>query len=177
MALKEMLGPGKAPPEIVAAIHHIDPEVELLHLSGKRWWLVHKAPNPDAARKLAELVTRQDKVGTLDDPAERAVVEHELGIELLMLKVMADGHKPIQVYEVDGAPGWEIVEDLRLRDHNWRTKSLTQLKRELREATSTDHLNKQRAEQFGERAVERARDAFSYVFRKARSVLVGANLE
>lgn len=171
------LGEGTAPPEILAALREIDARADLIHLGGTKWWLGTRQPNPAAVERLAHAHAMAAATPPIDDPVERAVVQQHLGLEFEMLQHMAAGFCPIHLYDCEGAPGREIVEDFRLRDFNWRTKSERQIQRELKESVSADLLNKPRIARFAEAAREVAAESFRYVFRRARSVLVGAHLE
>lgn len=178
-----LLGPGTCPPEIDRALKEIDPNAELLHLGGSRWWLGIKAPNPEASRDDGVLghAKRHAKRPTSPqlDPAEKAVMQVELEKEFTMRQIMASGFRPVALYEVEGggAPGWDIVEDFRIRDYNFRTKTEDQIRRDLKKHMSIEERDRPRIERFGRLAKEKASEVWRYALRRARSVLVGANLE
>lgn len=172
-----MLGEGKAPPEILAALRQIDPNADLVHLGGTRWWLGVRAPNPAAQKRLESLGRRRESSPIIRDPAERAYVDETLGREWMMLRVMADGFRPVQLYDVDGSPGHDIVEDFRIRDWNLRHKTEEQAKRELRDEVSLDRANAEHVRRWAARAKEAAMEAYRFIFRGKRSVTVDRQLE
>lgn len=181
-----IIGSRATPEEIQTALEAIDENAELIHLGGKRWWLGVRAPNPKATDPM-DLANAQKAAGllpTVQDKAERAVLEVELSKEFTMRQIMAEGFRPIMLYVVDPAGDQthkataanlhEIVEDFRVRDYNHRTKSQQQIERELKQASSVDYQNALRIKEWGALAADKAREAYNYVFRRARSVLVGA---
>lgn len=178
-----LLGPGRPPPEIDAALKRIDPAAELLHLGGKKWWLGVRAPNPEAKEK-GRLADAYDKASTpassIYDPAERAVAQVELEKEFIMLQTMAGGFRPIDVYSVGTGDGewtmWEIVEDFRIRDYNWRTQTEDQIRNELRKYASIEERNRPRIKRAGEWMKLKAGEVFRFAMKGARSIL-GADLE
>lgn len=167
------IGPGRCPPEIDAALKAIDPEAELVHLEGRKWWLGVKAPNPAAVEQLADAHQHATVDPTLTDPVERAMVAVELAREFQMFQVMARGFKPVALYTVgagsDDVTFGQIVEDFRIRDYNWRTKTAAQLERELRDSISMDKANRGRIAEWGKKATDAAAEAFRFVFKGARS--------
>lgn len=176
-----VIGPGRAPEEVVTALQAIDPKAELVHLAGKRWWLGIRAPNPHAQDPL-DLENARTLAATrpvIEDPAERALAEFELGLEFQMRQVMAAGFKPVMLYVLDPngdatdpkvvSTLHEIVEDFRVRDFNHRTKSPQQIEREIKAAVSIDLLNRDRIRAWGKKATECAAEAFRFVFKGARS--------
>lgn len=172
-----MLDGQQAPPEVLAGLRRIDSKADLIHLGGGQWWLGIRAPNPKAHEQLAHAQLRARGIPTIADPAERAVAQMELAKEFKMRQIMADGFRPVALYDFPGAPDHTVVEDFRIRDFNWRTKTEAQIQRELREHASMDLRNMDRIRRFTELAKEKASEAFRYVFRRARSFLVGAHLE
>jgi len=172
-----IVGEGVCPPNILAALQEIDSSADLIHLGGTSWWLGVRAPNPAAKTGLAHAHAKASKIPQVEDPADRAYAEVELAKELRMYQIMAEGFRPIALYEVEGSPGHDIVEDFRIRDFNFRTKSEDQIMRELKASISMEELNRPRIQRFGELAREKAAEAFRYVFKRARSFVVGAQLE
>jgi hypothetical protein len=119
----------QAPPEILTALREIDPKADLVCVGDGFWWLGVREPNPAAVEALAKEV-RGDQHGAVRLQQDREQYREEAGFRLTnptagtrfaMLQVMADGFKPIHLYECE-RPGYEIVQDFRLRDHNWRTR-------------------------------------------------------
>jgi hypothetical protein len=170
-----VLGPLRAPEEIVRAIQEIDPKAELVHLEGKKWWLGVRAPNPAAVEQLEDAHRLASTRPTIPDPAERAMAEVELAREFQMYQVMARGFRPIAIYTVDGGlreDGWawpDVVDDFRQRDRHYRTTSPDQRYTAIKRAISMDWLNLQRAIEWGKMATEAAAEAFRFVFKKAKS--------
>lgn len=173
-----MLGERKAPPEILSALHEIDPNADLIHLGGTRWWLGVRAPNPTAKRYLEQAVAKTSSLAEIADAAERAIVSEQLGREVVMYQIMADGFRPIDLYEVEElADHWKIVEDFRIRDFHLRHQSEAEVRRQLRQSVSMDRANERRIQRWAGLAKEAASEAFRFVFRGARSVTVDAQLE
>lgn len=170
-----VLGPGRAPEEIDAAIKAIDPAAELVHLGGLKWWLGVRAPNPAAVDQLADAHNAAARRPVLEDPAERAMMEVELVKEFQMYQVMAAGFRPIALYTIDGHKRedgwawWEVVDDFRQRDHHWRTSTESAFAGAVKSSISADRLNAERIKEFGRMATEVAAEAFNFVFKKARS--------
>jgi hypothetical protein len=171
-----MIGPDQCPPEIDVALKAIDSKAELIHLGGTRWWLGIRTPNPAARNPLdLESAHRYSTTRpTIPDPAERALMEVELAKEFQMRQIMAAGFKPVALYVVEQGEFGEVVEDFRIRDFNWRTKSEEQLRKELHDATSMDVMNRRRIVEWGKQATEAAAEAFRFVFKGARSFMLGS---
>lgn len=165
-----LLGPGQAPAEILEALRAIDPEADLVHLGDRHWWLGVRAPNPAAVQDLEGAYEAMRAVPEIEDPAERAIVAMRLDREFLMRQIMAQGFKPIALYECDGAPGMDIVEDFRIRDFNWRHQTEDQVKRELRDSVSSEKRNESKVRAWGQMAKDAAAEAYRFVFRGKRSV-------
>jgi len=171
-----LIGTRETPEEVKTALEAIDPSAELIHLGGKRWWLGIRAPNPKAAdpMELEGAYNAVSRKSSIPDRAEAAAMDVELEKELTMRQIMAAGFRPVALYTVERGELGTIVEDFRLRDHNWKTKTPKQIEKELKESISLDVLNRKRIEEWGKMASEAAQDAWRYVFKRARSVLVGA---
>lgn len=175
-----VLGSRETPEEIRTALEAIDPNAELIHIQGKRWWLGVRGPNPKAADPM-ELASAHDAMARMPDiidPAERAAMEVELAQEFTMRQVMAEGFRPVNLYTVGKDEEWEnlheVVDDFRVRDYNWRTMSQEQQERELRDAASMDLRNQSRIREWGQNAKEAAAEAYDFVFKGARSFMLGA---
>ena len=181
-----IIGSRTTPEEIRTGLEAIDPAAELIHLQGKRWWLGVRAPNPEAADPM-ELQGAHDAMAhmpTIVDKAERAMMEVELAQEFTMRQIMAEGFKPVMMYVVDPHGDQtdpkvveslhQIVEDFRIRDYNWRTMTPEQQEKELKQAFSMDHQNRRRIREWGAMAKDAAAEAYNYVFRGARSFMLGA---
>jgi hypothetical protein len=156
---------------VASALKAIDPHAELVHLEGKRWWLGIVAPNPEAGdpMELASAAKYAGMRSTINDPAERAMMEVELGREFQMRQIMAAGFRPVELYVVEDNDLSVIVEDFRIRDHNFRTKTAEQIEKEFKAAISMDALNRRRILEWGKQAAEVAAEAFRFVFKGARS--------
>lgn len=170
-----LLGPGRAPAEILAALRSIDPEADLIHLGGYEWLLGVKRPNP-AAREKIERQLKALSTATIGgglDPADKARVQTELGKEFQLLQYCAEGFRPIQMYVVndptapDSVTFGEVVQDFRLRDHNWRTRREAAFA-ELRDAISADEQGRWRTNLVREFFEQEGASLHRYVMRKAK---------
>lgn len=170
-----LLGPRRCPPGIAEQLEEIDEDARLLHLGGTKWWLGVEQPNPKAAEIIQSgKLTRQ--LGPAEahamDPAERAFIETELEKEYTMYQIMAGGFRPIALYDLS-EEDWTfgaIVEDFRIRDHNWRNQTGYEHELDVHRAVSADELNKPRIARAAERMKDAAREAYNFVFRGRRSV-------
>jgi hypothetical protein len=179
-ALARIIGSRTTPEEIKTALEAIDPNAELIHLQGKRWWLGVRAPNPEAAdpMELADAHKAMSTLPTIEDKAERAMMEVELAQEFTMRQIMAEGFKPVALYVVGKGEDYEtlhqIVEDFRIRDYNWRTMTPEQQEQALRDSFSMEKRNAPRIKRWGQMAKEAASEAYNFIFRGARSFMLGA---
>lgn len=137
----------QAPPEILVALREIDPKADLLCIGDGFWWLGVREPNPAAVEALAKEI-RGDEHGAMRlklDREEDGVVltNPKAGTRFAMLQIMAGGFRPIHLYQCE-RPGWEIVRDFRIRDHNWRTRPEAAVKEMFDEHVSMDAANQRR---------------------------------
>ncbi len=139
----------EAPPEILSALREIDPAADLVCVEGGFWLLGVRAPNPAAVEALAgELAgdphgahrRRLEDVEKLDG----MMAAPKAGARLALLQIYASGFKPIEMYRCD-RPGYEIVEDFRLRDWNWKNRPDAAFG-EFKDAVSMDVQNAKRSE-------------------------------
>lgn len=117
----------KAPPELLEALRRIDPKADLVCVGQGFWVLGVREPNPYAVKVLEDEL-RDDPHGAhrrLEDRefhlTDRGLAQPSAASRLQLLQLYASGFKPIELYQVQ-RPGFDIVEDFRIRDHNWRTR-------------------------------------------------------
>ena len=171
---KALLGPRTCPEEVATALQAIDPDAELLHLGGTKWWLGVAAPNDRAREILESGELFQGKVSAMgvEDPVERAMAQVELEKEYTMFQIMASGFRPIALYDLSD-PDWSfgaIVEDFRIRDHNWRNQTANEHAEDIRDATSMERQNRSRIAEAAQRMKDAASEAYAFIFKGRRSV-------
>lgn len=173
---KALLGTADCPPHIAAALKEIDENAVLLHLGGTKWWLGTVGPNPKA-REILE--SGKLHVGPVPgspemDPAERAFTQVQLEKEYTMYQIMASGFRPIALYdtaeEKGRAPGYDIVEDFRIRDFNWKNQSVGEHLEDVKDATSSDRANEGRIASAAQKMKDKAGEVYDFVFKGRRSV-------
>lgn len=160
-----------APPEVQAALKEIDPAARLVHLGGREWLLGVQRPNPAARAKVEDALKKLSSatVSGSIDLAERVALQNELGKEFQLMQLCAEGFRPIHLYEVDGSFA-EVVNDFRLRDHNWRVRPEAAF-REMRDELSFDVQDAKRTERVREAMDQEGGSLFRHVFKKAKSFL------
>lgn len=166
------LGSRVVPPDVLAALRTIDKAAQLVHLGGREWLLGVERPNLAAKQKVeAQLkAITEGRVGGIDH-LDKLRVQNELGKEFQLLQLCAQGFRPIHLYDVDDSLGFgHVIEDFRLRDHNWRTRPEAAF-RELRDEISFDVQDAKRTEIVREAMDQEGGSLFRHVFKKAKSFL------
>lgn len=164
----------QAPPEILAALREIDAKADLVCVGDGFWWLGVREPNPAAIDALAREV-KGDEHGAIRLQADREEAGFRLtnptaGTRFAMLQVMAAGFKPIQLYQCE-RPGYEIVQDFRLRDYNWRVRPDEAVQEMYDEHIDMDAANRRRTAILREYAEQESWSLFNHVMQKAKRFL------
>lgn len=164
------LGSRVVPPDVLVALREIDRAAQLVHLGGREWLLGVERPNPAAKERVeAQLkAITEARIGGIDH-IDKVRVRNELGKEFQLLQLCAEGFRPIHLYDVDGSFA-HVVEDFRLRDHNWRTRPEAAFK-ELQDEISFDVQDAKRTELVREFVDQEGGSLFRHVFQKAKSFL------
>lgn len=161
----------KAPPEILSALRAIDPAADLVCVQGGFWVLGIRAPNPAAEEALAGEI-KGDPHGAYQrrDETQEALdgmmAAPRAGARLALLQLYASGFRPITMHKVD-RPGFDIVEDFRVRDHNWRTRPEAAWA-ELKEGVSMDIANARRTSTLIEYVQGEMGFLFHHIMRRAK---------
>lgn len=159
MSLK--IGRDRAPRGVVEALREIDEDADLVYLGEQKWLLGVRRPNPAAEKRLEEQLRHLDPHRGLSP---------EMAHEFELLQFYADEpFRPIHLYETD-EPGWEIVEDFRMRDWNWRVRPAEAI-REMKDEISIESRDERRNQRVREIIDAEGPGLFRHVFKRARGVL------
>lgn len=151
-----------APPaSTMRALRQIDPKARLIHLGGRKWWLGVQDPQPEAMELAGDI--RENHLSKLPQQIKN---ELSSALRLEMLNECAEGFRPIAVYECD-VPGEDVIEDFRIRDHNWRHRADATVEERLREASFEEQFE-QRKQAMREMVQATFPSIHKYVLRRAK---------
>lgn len=147
-----------APESVMRGLEEVDPTACIVHLGGARWLVGKVRPNAHV-RAQAEAMfanwTRAVRQGA------KLSAQGQQRVRFAQLAML--GFRPVETYQLIGAPDGRIVKDFRRSRHRWLTTSDAELQR-----TLDDPAEERRAAAHAEIAsVDRAKDAWRYAFTRS----------